>query len=119
MVGGKDACHGDSGGPLICVVDNEPVLYGVVSWGRECALPDFPGIYGKVSSIIDWIEDNTISWETTIEPTTTATTTLYWGMPTETTTFEETPPATTSFVMPTTAEYSTFRRRFFIFSEFC
>ena len=34
LEGGKDSCQGDSGGPLICVdADNQPVLYGVVSWG--------------------------------------------------------------------------------------
>ena len=35
--GGKDFCHGDSGGPLTCVFDDQPVLTGIVSWGHSCA----------------------------------------------------------------------------------
>jgi secreted trypsin-like serine protease len=31
--GGTDSCRGDSGGPLICVENNRPVLRGVTSWG--------------------------------------------------------------------------------------
>lgn len=56
MAGGKDSCTGDSGGPLICINDqNEPVLYGVVSWGFGCAQWGFPGIYGKVAAVTNWI----------------------------------------------------------------
>ena len=33
----KNACHGDSGGPLICAIDDEPVLVGVTSWTIGCA----------------------------------------------------------------------------------
>lgn len=54
--GGKDACQGDSGGPL---VDAEhKTLVGVVSWGYGCAVPNYPGIYSKVSSVRDWIKEN-------------------------------------------------------------
>ncbi|KAF5284159.1 hypothetical protein FQR65_LT00159 [Abscondita terminalis] len=49
--GGKDACTGDSGGPLVC----NRYLGGIVSWGRECALPQKPGVYTKVSNMVDFI----------------------------------------------------------------
>ena len=58
MDGGKDACTDDSGGPLICLNDeNEPVLQGLVSWGVRCALEKYPGIYTRVGSYLDWISE--------------------------------------------------------------
>lgn len=51
--GGRDSCFGDSGGPM---VDPNGLLVGVVSWGFEsCAAPHFPGVYGRVSAVRDWI----------------------------------------------------------------
>jgi len=50
--GGKDACQGDSGGPL--TVDD--ILYGIVSWGYECADPNYPGVYTNVANLRWWIK---------------------------------------------------------------
>ena len=59
-VPGRDACNGDSGGPLTRLQGHgksaERVLVGIVSWGRGCALAGFPGIYTQVSQYRRWIE---------------------------------------------------------------
>ena len=53
--GGKDACGGDSGGPLF---DGE-TLIGVTSWGYMCAQQGIPGVYARVGEVIDWISNIT------------------------------------------------------------
>lgn len=58
--GGKDACHGDSGGPLLSKIDGHYVVVGVVSTGIGCARPLLPGLYSRVSSYIGWIERHII-----------------------------------------------------------
>lgn len=52
--GGRDACQGDSGGPLLV----DKAVLGVVSWGRGCARPGFPGVYTRVSFFTNWIREN-------------------------------------------------------------
>jgi secreted trypsin-like serine protease len=47
--GSRGTCAGDSGGPLICIVDSKPVLYGVSSKSIGCDEKGFPGIYSKVA----------------------------------------------------------------------
>lgn len=53
---GKDSCTGDSGGPLTMAVDSVEILYGIVSWGFECAT-GLPAVYTDVAQYRDWIED--------------------------------------------------------------
>lgn len=49
--GNVDVCHGDSGGPLVF----NDTLYGIVSFGHGCALPDYPGVFANVTAERNWI----------------------------------------------------------------
>lgn len=53
--GGIDACQGDSGGPLVVTDGAVPLLAGVTSVGNQCALPNYPGIYTRVTTHLAWI----------------------------------------------------------------
>ncbi|XP_043238710.1 venom protease-like [Amphibalanus amphitrite] len=52
----RDACRGDSGGPLMVrLADDTYQLVGVVSAGFGCGNPEFPGLYTRVSAYSYWI----------------------------------------------------------------
>jgi Trypsin/SdrD B-like domain len=56
--GGIDSCQGDSGGPLL-ISSAIPGLWlqaGIVSFGNDCALPNFPGVYTRVSEFNTFLE---------------------------------------------------------------
>ncbi|KMQ90865.1 mite allergen der f 3-like protein [Lasius niger] len=52
----RGSCKGDSGGPLI--VNGK--LVGLVSWAKGCSLTDYPTVFTRVPSYIDWIEKNAV-----------------------------------------------------------
>lgn len=55
-ISNKDACYGDSGGPLMKDVDEKIwELVGLVSFGIECGRNE-PSVYARVSYYLDWIE---------------------------------------------------------------
>ncbi|XP_049631656.1 mannan-binding lectin serine protease 1 isoform X3 [Suncus etruscus] len=56
--GGKDACAGDSGGPMV-TMDKESgqwYLVGTVSWGDNCGKKDRYGVYSNIYHNKDWIQ---------------------------------------------------------------
>ena len=70
-VKGVDACHGDSGGPASVLkggrqtqvrftskgfVSQHLLQIGIVSIGKGCGDPRFPGLYTRVSSLLTWLK---------------------------------------------------------------
>ncbi|KAL0868676.1 hypothetical protein ABMA27_008127 [Loxostege sticticalis] len=55
-VGGRDACSGDSGGPLY----DGNVIIGVISWGLGCGNDTFPGVSANVASYTNWIAQTAV-----------------------------------------------------------
>ena len=63
-----DSCQGDSGGPLVCRKTDKSgqdvwYLWGVVSWGIDCATPGYYGVYASVETLGSWVQ-NTINRRT-------------------------------------------------------
>ncbi|QDZ01887.2 serine protease [Nitratireductor mangrovi] len=64
--GARDACNGDSGGPLFTSGDGGPVQVGIVSWGEgpldsniACGHENAYGVYTRLSQFTDWVNQKT------------------------------------------------------------
>lgn len=62
--GVRDACNGDSGGPLFTEGQGGPVQVGIVSWGEgpmdegaACGHANAYGVYTRVSNYKDWMTE--------------------------------------------------------------
>ena len=60
--GERDACNGDSGGPLFVKNGNEVTQLGIVSWGEgpmnegaACGHENAYGVYTRLGNYKDWI----------------------------------------------------------------
>jgi secreted trypsin-like serine protease len=52
--GGKDTCQGDSGGPWQ-FQKSSWTQFGITSWGKGCAEPNYAGVYARVSALREFI----------------------------------------------------------------
>ena len=60
----KDSCAGDSGGPLMLVVNGTRwFAAGVVSYGRRCGKEGWPAIYTNIMSYNDWIKNTMLKYQ--------------------------------------------------------
>lgn len=58
--GGKSTCNGDSGGPLVYRDGDTNYVIGATSFGSSSGCEkEFPGVFTRVTSYLDWIKKHT------------------------------------------------------------
>ncbi|XP_060804768.1 phenoloxidase-activating factor 2 [Amyelois transitella] len=55
-VANKDACTGDGGSGLVCNVNGQWTVVGLVSWGLGCAAANVPAAYVNIAALLPWIQ---------------------------------------------------------------
>jgi len=58
---GKDACTGDGGSPLMCLIGGRWYVTGLVAWGIGCGSSNVPGVYVNIVNYLNWIQQTTRS----------------------------------------------------------
>ncbi len=79
----KDACGGDSGGPLMLEIDGQWAHVGLVSYGADCQQGGYYGVYTRTSAYVDFIKQYVPKAKFTAgatPPPTTTSQTLPWMM---------------------------------------
>merc|ERR1711881_388858 len=52
----KSGCHGDSGGPFVCNVNDRWELHGPVSWGSpRCKSSEAYTVFARITTLRPWI----------------------------------------------------------------
>lgn len=51
----RDACKGDSGGPVSSIYGKE--ILAVITAGKNCGVPGVPAIYTRLEYYLPWIEE--------------------------------------------------------------
>ncbi|VDO89424.1 unnamed protein product [Schistosoma margrebowiei] len=46
----------DSGGPLMCQINKQWIVSGIISFGYGCGKAGYPGVYTRVSDYVPWIK---------------------------------------------------------------
>jgi len=52
-----DTCQGDSGGPIMYFSPSKRrwILTGIISYGYQCDLREYAGVYTRISVYVNWI----------------------------------------------------------------
>ena len=53
-----DTCQGDSGGPIMYFSPSKRrwILTGIISYGYQCDLREYAGVYTRISVYVNWIK---------------------------------------------------------------